>query len=1535
MFFRAGRAHDLRERSVRGVSHAGLEALEERRLLATYVVDNIFTDDESDGNTTALDVTLREAIELANANPGPDIIVFSSLLSGEQLDLSLGQLNITDDLTIRGYTPFDSDANITISGGNTQRIFNVSSGVALTLDNLTLTAGAAGQGGAIYTQGSLTLLNSTIQNSAATSGGGGVYGTSTSTIVMTSSTLSANSSVVNGGALESLGSTTLTGVTFSGNSAGGSGGGVYATQGTLNVRNSTLTLNRSDSDNAGTELGGGLGVSTATVTLTSTLLSGNYRGPGVSIVNDIAGSVSGSNNLVGSASSAGGLVNGVNGNLIGAAAMLGPLAGNDGQVMTHELLAGSAAIDAGSNPAGLANDARGGRYARSFGSGIDIGAYERQSLTLVVSVLTDTENGNTADNDLSLREAISITNANPAEDTITFANGLSGTITLGGTALEVTDELTITGPGAELLTIDANAASRVFMVDDPDGALLSPVFLEGMTITGGVAAGSGGGILSLERLTLFEVVLTGNQAILGGGVYSTGTLIIADTTISNNTATDSGGGIALDTLTGASLTLARSLVTSNTAVNLGGGVLALGAASNVTIFDSTISTNTVSVLGGGGLALFNTGSFTLTNSTIADNSGGGTALLGAGLNLQGPTATITTSTIHSNTGSVTGGGLYLLSGSLVIELSTISGNTAKGDGGGLYLKNTTAQIYNSTLTLNIADSDNNAPSNDLGGGLYNDASTITLVSTIVAGNRNGAGSASEIRGSALQTNASTNNLIGSTSSSGGLSNNTNGNRVGVNALLGPLSLDGGTTATHPLLAGSPAINGGINPQEYALDQLGQVRLRGQGVDIGAREVSGIAPTTTVLADQASAVVGGTVTFAATPTDPDGFIQIVEFFWDANGNGVADAGEWISSDNNASDGWTGSFVVPDAVTAATGLVILAIAYDDENLPSATAVAPVVAVNALPTYGALTVSKPESARGGRLTFTLNDVADSDGTIRRVSFYLDANFNGVADDGELIRTDTSASGGYTASYTVPLTSALGEQAVIAVVTDSSDATVTTEPVTFFVTNIIPRISSLSTPTVSFGQGDFVTLIANGVTDSDGSKAITEVRFYIDTNKDGIPQPGELLGIDTTAGDGYRLTLTRVQTQAMATGGISFLAVAVDADGGMSNPAKRSANVFFSLLAQTGASVRGAASESDRLTVVTVNKAGDPLVFDPTTSTARQLAASLGAPPARDDLITWVDPKDGLTYAAYPATNGLILLARSSKGIWSFRNLTTELLGSTGPIRSLTQFVSGEGTGQVVVIAGVAANGDLVAYKQTGEVDDDDLWQYTFEHISDSLEEGGFPTPSYQSLISYRTAWDAWHLAGLDSEGNIVSVWTSPSVFTQWRTDNLSTSTGAPQLAGGLSVILTSWRGINLTGLNDRGEVVVTWWIPGFGGDWESSNLTRAFAGPTFVDNGLTGYYTSWDGMNYAGRDENGQIVIYWWVPSFGGQWSVSTITDIADFTIPRPSGQLTSLASSKGTLSLFGSSDNGDVIRAFWQPGQGGAWTLENLSADAKRA
>ena len=333
------------------------------------------------------------------------------------------------------------------------------------------------------------------------------------------------------------------------------------------------------------------------------------------------------------------------------------------------LLPGCPAIDAGNNlsdpPA--TSDQRGVPFARTFddpsvtnatgSDGTDIGAYERQTLSpLLFEVTTLSDELNYSNPDVSLREAIDSANDSVGEDTITFAASLTAggpatmMLTLG--QLQLTDAVTITGPGVSLLTIDAQGNSRIFHLDDGDGATEIEVEISGLTLTGGHAtdgnnssaseADYGGAILSRENLTLTGSTISGNSALFGGGLFNGGgTLTLTDSTISGNSTLFDGGGLWNYNGT---LTVTNSTISGNDANRDGGGLFNRDGGT-VEVSDSTISGNTASD-GGGGLENIGGGTLTVTNSTISGNSagdgGGGIETVGGG------TLTVANSTISGN-----------------------------------------------------------------------------------------------------------------------------------------------------------------------------------------------------------------------------------------------------------------------------------------------------------------------------------------------------------------------------------------------------------------------------------------------------------------------------------------------------------------------------------------------------------------------------------------------------------------------------------------------------------------------------------------------------------------------------------------------------------------------------------------------------------------------------------------------------------------------------------------------------------------------
>ena len=365
---------------------------------AEFVVDTT-TDavDASPGdgtcNTGTGTCSLRAAVQEANALPGPDTIqlgagTYTLTILGQGDDLAAtGDLDITEEVSIVG-----ASRDTTIVDGNaTDRVLDIfQSALQVTISGLTLrngTPGPAGYGGGMYNSSTLTLSNVAVTGNTAGVSGGGIENDSEITLV--NCVVAGNTAASNGGGLDNALTMKLTGVTVSGNSA--STGGGISNDFTLVVLNTTV------SGNMATFSGGGIrnnvSASLANVTIADNTAS---TGSGLANLSDVAikytivtsatpdmncdnvsALTSGGHNLD-SGSTCG---FGAAGDLSGLDPMLGPLQNNGGSTPTHALLAGSPAIDAGSNDCPPpATDQRGAaRPADGDGDSLvacDIGALE-------------------------------------------------------------------------------------------------------------------------------------------------------------------------------------------------------------------------------------------------------------------------------------------------------------------------------------------------------------------------------------------------------------------------------------------------------------------------------------------------------------------------------------------------------------------------------------------------------------------------------------------------------------------------------------------------------------------------------------------------------------------------------------------------------------------------------------------------------------------------------------------------------------------------------------------------------------------------------------------------------------------------------------------------------------------------------------------------------------------------------------------------------------------------------------------------------
>jgi hypothetical protein len=249
-----------------------------------------------------------------------------------------------------------------------------------------------GQGGGICNGGTMVITNSIVSyNSAGVRNefpagfGGGISNSGTMTI--TDTAITNNSTYLGGGGIANGGTLTITGSTISGNLAEahlegkplGRAGGI---SGPVTLINSTLSDNFAPLGGGGLE-GGGIiknstisgnsngGISTNAMEIGDTILDGNTNanidGTATSLGYNIS-SDDGGGNLTGP------------GDQINTDPMIGPLQNNGGPTLTHALLPGSPAVNAGdpnfTRPPFY--DQRGSPFVRVFDGRIDIGSFEVQ-----------------------------------------------------------------------------------------------------------------------------------------------------------------------------------------------------------------------------------------------------------------------------------------------------------------------------------------------------------------------------------------------------------------------------------------------------------------------------------------------------------------------------------------------------------------------------------------------------------------------------------------------------------------------------------------------------------------------------------------------------------------------------------------------------------------------------------------------------------------------------------------------------------------------------------------------------------------------------------------------------------------------------------------------------------------------------------------------------------------------------------------------------------------------------------------------------
>jgi hypothetical protein len=392
------------------------------------------TADEPDyypGDSTCAGVSkncnLRAAIMEANALSGADSVMvpagtytLSIAGAGEEV-AATGDLDITGDLTITG-----AGIGVTIvDAAQLDRAFDVvSTGIDVTISDMTIRNGRSdpNDGGAIHSEGTLTLERVWIENSHADDGGALV---NLGAMTVQNSTITYNVALDTGGGIQNQGTLTVRNSTIDANTALSSGGGINNLEG-VTIRESLIAHNSVTSGN-----GGGM-ASYANATLSNVTVSGNsarINGGGISsesglaftnvTITDNSADMSGAGLFTNSSATqsrntiiaanhddqcagTGGYISQGNnissdesclyaagGDRENTDPLLGPLAGNGGPTLTHAPLKGSPTIDGTTTNVGCpSTDQRG--VARPQNGHCDIGAFEVGELPTPTSTPTNT-----------------------------------------------------------------------------------------------------------------------------------------------------------------------------------------------------------------------------------------------------------------------------------------------------------------------------------------------------------------------------------------------------------------------------------------------------------------------------------------------------------------------------------------------------------------------------------------------------------------------------------------------------------------------------------------------------------------------------------------------------------------------------------------------------------------------------------------------------------------------------------------------------------------------------------------------------------------------------------------------------------------------------------------------------------------------------------------------------------------------------------------------------------------------------------------
>ncbi len=438
----------------------------------------------------------------------------------------------------------------------------------------------------------------------------------------------------------------------------------------------------------------------------------------------------------------------------------------------------------------------------------------------------------------TLRAAIEEANADTTPDTINFDMTSLGTpATIGvSTQLEVTQPLSILGPGASELAISGQDVTQVFNYlgesegDTIHGDGITDIVIEDLTIRDGFAQGSGGGAAIIKyvdaAIRRCDIRENRGDLVAGGVLYSNGSFVLEDCRFIDNTLehflAESGGA----SVARADVTMMRCRFAGNNGNKRVGGLAVWVDGGTTLIADCVFEENEAREVGGVELSGSSPFPPLITGCTFLANVT--TALEGGALDVSVPTVVVN-STFVGNQGAMRGATILAEDDLRLVNCTIVGNELGPADtagslfeygGAGIYVADGLLEIGNTIIAQNVSTIDEVTAFDDIFVGAEATETPVSLGG----------------------------NLIGATAGTEGFylaSDQTGTQEAPLDPLLGPLGLYGGLTATLLPLPGSPVLDNGLNslvanppfdgPPFY--EQRGGLfpRIHNGTVDIGATE----------------------------------------------------------------------------------------------------------------------------------------------------------------------------------------------------------------------------------------------------------------------------------------------------------------------------------------------------------------------------------------------------------------------------------------------------------------------------------------------------------------------------------------------------------------------------------------------------------------------------------------------------------------------------------------------------------------------------